>query len=89
MMTATGAPVPLLLNLHDHETAARALLPPMIFDFVAGGTGDEATVRGNRAAFDRWRFLPRMLRGIPEVSTATSILGQEIALPVLIAPTSL
>lgn len=27
MMTATGAPVPLLLNLHDHETAARALLP--------------------------------------------------------------
>lgn len=61
----------------------------MIFDFVVGGTGDEATVRGNRAAFDRWRFLPQMLRGIPEVSTATSILGQEIALPVLIAPTSL
>lgn len=88
-MTATNSPVVPPLNLHDYETAARALLPSMIFDFVAGGTGDEATVRGNRAAFDRWRLLPRMLQGVAAASTATSILGQEITLPVLIAPSSL
>ena len=77
------------LNLHEYETAARDLLPPMVVDFVAGGSGDEVTLRGNRSAFDRWRLLPRMLRGLREVSTATSVLGQEIALPVLIAPSSL
>ena len=88
-MTVPGV-VPLsLLNLHEYEAAARDLLPPMVFDFVAGGSGDEVTLRGNRAAFDRWRLLPRVLRGLRDASTATSVLGQEIALPVLIAPSSL
>ena len=87
-MTSAAAPLP-PLNLHEYETAARALLAPMAFDFVAGGSGDEVTLRGNRAAFDRWRLLPRVLRGLRDVSTATSVLGQDIALPVLIAPSSL
>ena len=56
---------------------------------MAGGSGDEVTLRANRAAFDRWRLLPRVLRGLREVSTATSVLGQAIALPVLIAPSGL
>jgi 4-hydroxymandelate oxidase len=85
-MTATSNTVELPLNLHEYETAARAVLPPMAWHYVAGGSGDEVTLRGNRAAFDRWRLLPRMLRGLSEVSTATSVLGQAIALPVLIAP---
>jgi 4-hydroxymandelate oxidase len=85
-MTATNEVVALPLNLYEYETAARAVLPPMAWHYVAGGSGDEVTLRGNRAAFDRWRLLPRMLRGLSEVSTATSVLGQAIALPVLIAP---
>lgn len=88
-MTATNPPVLYPLNLHEYEEAARALLPPMVFDFVAGGTGDEATVRGNRAAFDHWRLAPRVLRGVREVSTATTVLGQAVTMPVLIAPSSL
>src|SRR4051794_30185869 len=76
------------LNLHEYEAAARELLPPMVFDFVAGGSDDEVTLRANRAAFDRWRLLLRVLRGLGEVSTATSVLGQDIALPVLVAPSS-
>ena len=87
MTTSDAAPVP-PLNLHEYETAARALLAPMVLDFVAGGSDDEVTLRGNRAAFDRWRLLPRVLRGLREVSTATTVLGQDIALPVLIAPSS-
>jgi 4-hydroxymandelate oxidase len=88
-MTATGDSAALPLNLHEYEAAARALLSPMIVDFVAGGSGDEVTLRGSRAAFDRWRLLPRVLRGLREVSTVTTVLGQSVALPVLIAPTSL
>ena len=88
-MIASDDMVALPLNLHEYEVAARALLPPMVFDFVAGGSGDEVTLRGNRAAFDRWRLLPRVLRGLAEVSTTTTVLGQDVALPVLIAPSSL
>src|SRR5215207_3137740 len=88
-MTATDEVVALPLNLHEYENAARAVLSPMAWDYVAGGSGDEVTLQGNRAAFDRWRLLPRVLRGLREVSTATAVLGQEIALPVLIAPSSL
>src|SRR5215211_5024483 len=85
-MTATDETTALPLNLHEYEAAARDVLSPMAFDFVAGGSGDEVTLHGNRAAFDRWRLLPRVLRGLREVSTATSVLGQDITLPVLIAP---
>ena len=88
-MTATAETSTLPLNLHEYEVAARALLPPMVVDYVAGGSCDESTLRGNRAAFDRWRLLPRVLRGLREAATATTMLGQEVALPVLIAPSGL
>lgn len=77
---------PPCLNLHEYEAAARTLLPSAVFDFIAGGSGDEVTVRASRASFERWRLLPRVLRGLGETSTATSVLGQEVSLPVLIAP---
>jgi len=85
-MTATDETTALPLNLHEYEAAARTVLSPMAWHYVAGGSGDQVTLRGNRAAFDRWRLLPRILRGLREVSTATTVLGQPIALPVLVAP---
>src|SRR5215213_3118594 len=88
MTTPDTTPVP-PLNLHEYEAAARALLPAMVWDYVAGGSGDEVTLRANCAAFACWRLLPRVLRGLREVSTATTVLDQDIALPVLIAPSSL
>jgi 4-hydroxymandelate oxidase len=88
-MSLTVETPTLPLNLHEYEAAARALLPPMVFDYVAGGSGDESTLRGNRAAFDRWRLLPRVLRGLREVSTATTVLGQQVSSPVLVAPSGL
>jgi 4-hydroxymandelate oxidase len=85
-MTATDETATLPLNLHEYEVAARSLLSPMVWEYVGGGSGDQVTLRGNRAAFDRWRLLPRVLRGLRETSTATTVLGQDISLPVLIAP---
>jgi 4-hydroxymandelate oxidase len=85
-LTATSEAAALPLNLHEYEDAARTVLSPMAWHYVAGGSGDEVTLRANRAAFDRWRLLPRVLRGLREVSTVTTVLGQDIALPVLIAP---
>jgi 4-hydroxymandelate oxidase len=88
-MTATGATTDLPLNLHEYEAAARDLLSPMALGYVSGGSCDEVTLRANRAAFDRWRFLPRVMRGLHETSTVTTVLGQNVALPVLIAPSGL
>jgi 4-hydroxymandelate oxidase len=85
-LTATSEAAALPLNLHEYEAAARAVLSPMAWHYVAGGSGDEVTLMANRAAFDRWRLLPQVLRGLREVSTVTMVLGQDIALPVLIAP---
>lgn len=76
-----------LLNLLEYEAAAQQRLSPMVWQYVAGGSDDAVTVHANRAAFARWRLLPRMLCGVQTVSTTASILGQAIALPVLVAPT--
>lgn len=76
------------LNLHDYEKAARAVLPQMNYDYIARTAGDELTLRTNRAAFDRWRILPRVLRG-GTATLGTTVLGQSVSMLVFVAPTSL
>jgi 4-hydroxymandelate oxidase len=74
-----------ILNADDFERAAREALDPGVFDYVAGGGGDEQTLRDNREAFARWRLLPRVLRGV-QASTETTVLGVPVSLPILTAP---
>ena len=52
-----------ILNLESLEVRARERLDPMLFDYIAGGAGDEWTLHENRAAWSRLQLLPRMLRG--------------------------
>ena len=54
--------------------------------YFAGGAGDEVTLRDNLAAFERRKLRPRVLVDVSSVSTATTVLGTEVALPILIAP---
>jgi lactate 2-monooxygenase len=69
------------------EAAAREVMTPEAVGYVYGGAGGEETMRANREAFDRWRLVPRMLRGIPaKRDTATTLLGTPMAAPVLLAP---
>jgi isopentenyl diphosphate isomerase/L-lactate dehydrogenase-like FMN-dependent dehydrogenase len=68
------------------EDAARAALPREIWEYVSGGSGTEATLRANRAALDALRFVPRVGRDVSAVSAATTVLGMELAAPVLLAP---
>ncbi|MBE2319483.1 alpha-hydroxy-acid oxidizing protein [Solirubrobacter sp. CPCC 204708] len=66
--------------------AARAALPPEVWDYVSGGGGTEVTLRRNRAALDALLFRPRVLRDVSARRTDTTFLGLPIALPVLLAP---
>lgn len=88
-MSMVAGPTDLPINLHDYEAAARELLSPMMFGYVGGGSEDEVTLRANREAFDRWRFLPRMLRGLSAASTATTVLGHDVSMPILLSPSGL
>ena len=63
------------------RAAARLLLSPEVYDFCAGGAGDEWTLRENRAAWSRWRLRPRYLVGVAERSTSTTVLGTPVAFP--------
>ena len=49
------------LSIADLAAAARRRLPASIHGYVSGGSEDQASLEGNRAAFARWRFVPRML----------------------------
>lgn len=75
------------LNLDDFRRIARRRLPSVIFDAVAGGAGDEWAVRRNRAAFASVSFRPKSLVDVTKRSVATCLFGQEMSLPVLLAPT--
>ena len=60
-----------------------------MFDYADGAAWDEVTAARNRDAFERVTLHPRALVDVSEISMATTVLGREIALPVLAAPTGL
>ena len=75
-----------LLSVADYERLAEERLEPGPWAYLAGGSGDEWTLRENRAAFERWTFRPRVLCDVSEISTATSVLDTRLELPVILAP---
>jgi (S)-2-hydroxy-acid oxidase len=77
-----------LLNVGDYERAAEGRLDPAAFGYFAGGANDEWTLRENSAAFERWVLRPRMLVDVSQVTSTTAVLGVEVSLPVLVAPTA-
>jgi 4-hydroxymandelate oxidase len=75
-----------MLTVDDYEPLAKEVLPADVFDYYAGGAGDEWTLAENRRAFERWVIRPRMLTGAWPVDPSTRILGADLAFPVLVAP---
>jgi isopentenyl diphosphate isomerase/L-lactate dehydrogenase-like FMN-dependent dehydrogenase len=76
-------------NIADFEKQARRRLPRFVFDFLVGGGEDELTLRANRADFQRIILRPRVLVDVSNCDSCTTVLGERIALPVLLAPTGL
>jgi isopentenyl diphosphate isomerase/L-lactate dehydrogenase-like FMN-dependent dehydrogenase len=74
------------LNVWDYEQLAADRLEPGPHGYYAGGAGDELTLRDNVEAFRRWQLRPRMLVDVEHCTTATTVLGQEISMPLLVAP---
>lgn len=75
-----------ILSLDDFETRARRHLPLSIFGYVSGGTEDNHSLRGNRAAFQSIPLHPRILRDVSARNLKTTLFGETLALPFGIAP---
>jgi 4-hydroxymandelate oxidase len=86
-MTAGGETLPPdVVALADYDAHARARLNDNAWAYLAGGAGDEITLRANRAAWDDIRLLPRVLRPLAGGHTRVKLLGRTLAHPVLLAP---
>ena len=73
-------------NLFELEALAREELSADVFDYIAGGAEDEVTMRRNRVDFERIALRPRYMVDVSKIDTATTVLGEPVSLPVLIAP---
>lgn len=76
------------LNLDDYEAAARERLDPLVLGYYSSGACDEVTLRENRRAFDRLALAYRVLVDVSTRTLATTVLGQRVDFPVLVAPTA-
>ncbi|TDD57332.1 alpha-hydroxy-acid oxidizing protein [Kribbella antibiotica] len=68
------------------ESQAAGSLSAEAMGYIVPSAGNGATARANLAAFDRWRLVPRMLRGSVERDLSCTILGTAMPAPVLVAP---
>jgi isopentenyl diphosphate isomerase/L-lactate dehydrogenase-like FMN-dependent dehydrogenase len=68
------------------EALARDVLEPGPFGYIAGGAGNESTLRANREAFERRRLRPRMLTGNAERDASVDVLGTPSPVPFFLAP---
>ncbi|HET6231369.1 MAG TPA: lactate 2-monooxygenase [Longimicrobiaceae bacterium] len=68
------------------EEAARKAMSREAFAYIAGGAGSEGTMTANRAAFERWRIVPRVLRDVSVRDTSIRLFGQTLPSPLLLAP---
>jgi 4-hydroxymandelate oxidase len=77
------------INLEELEARARGVLPKVAYDYYASGANDEVTLRENRAAYERITLLPHMLVDVSARDLGTTVLGEPVSMPILIAPTAL
>lgn len=77
------------VNVLDFETIARARMEPGAYDDFAGAAGDPRTLAESRLAFDRIGCHPRVLVDGAIIDLATTILGDALSWPLLLAPTAL
>lgn len=76
-------------NIADLRRLARRRLPGPIFDYIDGGADDEVTLERNMSAFSTYEIVPDVLTDVSSIRTATSLFGQPVAWPLMLAPTGL
>jgi 4-hydroxymandelate oxidase len=76
------------VNLAEFEAAACARLTRNAYDYYAGGANDGITLKRNRAAYEELTLHYPVLRDVASRDMSTTILGERISFPVMVAPTA-
>ena len=76
-------------TVHDYRELARRRLPRQLFDYIDGGAYDEVTMRANVADLAELKLRQIVMRDVSTRQTETEVLGQKLAMPVLLAPVGL
>ena len=76
-----------MINIFDFEPECKARVPKAAYEYVSGGSWDEWTLRRNRQAFEKFMFRPRFLVEVDKLDLSTTLFGQKLQMPILVAPT--
>ena len=74
------------LALHEFEAEARQRLPRAVYEYVAGGAGDEYSIRANEESYQKIFLRLRVLRSVTPVDLGQELYGKPLPTPVLLAP---
>ncbi|KAL9287281.1 putative (S)-2-hydroxy-acid oxidase [Arabidopsis thaliana] len=78
-----------ITNVMEYEKIAKEKLPKMVYDYYASGAEDQWSLQENRNAFSRILFRPRILIDVSKIDVTTTVLGFNISMPIMIAPTAM
>jgi L-lactate dehydrogenase (cytochrome) len=78
-----------ITNIEDLRRLAEKRVPRMFYDYADSGSWTEGTYRANESDFHKIKFRQRVAVNMENRSTATTMIGQQVAMPVAIAPTGL
>jgi len=81
--------MPVITNIEDLRILAKARVPRMFYDYADSGSWTESTYRANSADFQAIKLRQRVAINMENRSTASTMIGQKVAMPVAIAPTGL
>ena len=78
-----------LPSIDDLRERARRNVPKMFFDYADAGSYNQETLRANRADFEKLKLRQRVLVNVDQRSTATTILGEKVPVPLALGPIGL
>ena len=81
--------MPVITNVEDLRVLARRRVPRMFYYYADSGSWTESTYRANESDFQRIKLRQRVAVNMQNRSTATKMIGIDVAMPVAIAPTGL
>jgi L-lactate dehydrogenase (cytochrome) len=81
--------MPIITNIEDLRLLAKKRVPRMFYDYADSGSWTESTYRANESDFHKIKLRQRVAVNMQGRSTQTTLLGQNVAMPLAIAPTGL
>jgi L-lactate dehydrogenase (cytochrome) len=81
--------VAIITNIEDLRALHQKRTPKMFYDYADSGSWTESTYRANESDFQKIKLRQRVAVNMTNRTTKSTMVGQEVAMPVALAPTGL